>query len=195
MAVLKTLLKQIRNCRVCEKYLELGVNPILAASSKSKILIIGQAPGRLVHDTGIPWNDKSGDNLRGWLGVDKATFYNPDIIALMPMGFCYPGAGKSGDLEPRPECAPLWHNKLLSKMPAVKLILLIGQYAQNYYLGSIAKSNLTETVRNFSEYLPRYFVLPHPSPRNFIWQAKNDWFGAKVLPELKRQIQSVIESA
>ena len=195
MAVLKTLLKQIRNCRVCEKYLELGVNPVLAASSKSKILIIGQAPGRLVHDTGIPWNDKSGDNLRGWLGVDKATFYNPDIIALMPMGFCYPGAGKSGDLEPRPECAPLWHNKLLSKMPAVKLILLIGQYAQNYYLGSIAKSNLTETVRNFSEYLPRYFVLPHPSPRNFIWQTKNDWFGAKVLPELKKQIQNVTESA
>ena len=185
---MKKLLLQIRNCKVCEKHLEFGVNPIIAASSKSKIIIIGQAPGRIVHNTGIPWNDKSGDNLRNWMGIDKPLFYNTDIIALMPMGFCYPGKSKTGDLPPRSECAPLWHNKLLAQMPDVKLILLIGQYAQNYYLKEKVKNTLTETVQNFKTYLPVYFPLPHPSPRNNIWQAKNKWFGLKVLPELKKQI-------
>jgi uracil-DNA glycosylase len=188
---MKKLLTQIRNCNVCEKHLEFGVNPIIAASSKSKIIIIGQAPGRIVHNTSIPWNDKSGDNLRNWMGIDKTLFYNTDIIALMPMGFCYPGKSKTGDLPPRPECAPLWHNKLLAQMPDVKLILLIGQYAQNYYLGNKAKNTLTETVQNFKTYLPTYFPLPHPSPRNNIWQAKNKWFGSKVLPELKKQIMAL----
>jgi uracil-DNA glycosylase len=183
---MKTLLEQIRNCTICEKYLELGVNPVIAASLKSKIIIIGQAPGKIVHNTSIPWNDKSGDNLRSWLGVDKPTFYNADIMALMPMGFCYPGTGKTGDLPPRPECAPLWHSKLLAKMPDVKLILLIGQYAQNYYLGNQAKNTLTESVRNYKEYLPKYFLLPHPSPRNNIWQAKNEWFGLEVIPQLRK---------
>jgi uracil-DNA glycosylase len=172
----------------------LGVNPIIAASSKSKIIIIGQAPGKIVHNTNIPWNDKSGDNLRNWLGIDKITFYNPDVIALMPMGFCYPGTGKSGDLPPRPECAPLWHNKLLAKMTSAKLILLIGQYAQNYYLGKKVKNTLTESVRSFKEYLPRYFLLPHPSPRNNIWQVKNDWFGSQNLPELKKRIRKIINT-
>lgn len=188
------LLKQIRSCRECEKFLPAGVNPIIAASSKSKILIIGQAPGRIVHATGIPWNDKSGDNLRNWLGIDKATFYDPAIVALMPMGFCYPGKGNSGDLPPRPECAPLWHDKLLAKMPAAKLILLIGQYAQAYYLGDKLRANLTETVKNFRAYLPDYFLLPHPSPRNNIWQAKNKWFLTDVLPELKKRVQKMMES-
>jgi uracil-DNA glycosylase family 4 len=191
---MKKLLNQIRDCRVCEKQLEFGVNPIIAASSKSKIIIIGQAPGRRVHNTGIPWNDKSGDNLRNWLGIDKAIFYNDNVIALMPMGFCYPGKSKTGDMPPRPECAPLWHNKLLASMPDAKLILLIGQYAQNYYLSDKAKNTLTETVRNFKTYLPNYFPLPHPSPRNNIWQAKNEWFGLKVIPELKKQIQKIIKS-
>jgi uracil-DNA glycosylase len=185
------LVRQIRNCNVCDQHLEFGANPIIAASSKSKLIIIGQAPGRIVHKTSIPWNDKSGDNLRAWLGIDKSAFYNADLIALMPMGFCYPGSGKTGDLPPRPECAPLWHEKLIKLMTEAKLILLIGQYAQNYYLGDKAKSNLTETVRQFNTYLPKYFPLPHPSPRNNIWQAKNGWFEKEVLPELKKKIKEL----
>ena len=189
---MKNLLREIRSCRHCEEFLESGVNPIVAASPKSRIIVIGQAPGRIVHETGIPWNDKSGDNLRNWLGVDKATFYDPEIIALIPMGFCYPGKGKTGDLPPRPECAPLWHNKLLTLLPKAELVLLIGQYAQNYYLGDKAKAALTDTVRNFKAYLPTYFPLPHPSPRNNIWQAKNAWFEKNVLPVLKKKIKSVV---
>jgi uracil-DNA glycosylase family 4 len=186
------LLGQIKKCKECEHHLEHGVRPIVAASPKSKLIIIGQAPGRIVHTTGIPWNDKSGDNLRNWLGIDKATFYNADKIALVPMGFCYPGTGKNGDLPPRPECAPLWHSKLLALMPNAELILLVGQYAQNYYLKENAKSTLTETVQNFKIYLPNYFPLPHPSPRNNIWQAKNMWFGEEVLPELKKEIREIL---
>jgi uracil-DNA glycosylase family 4 len=186
---MKTLLGQIRNCKECEKHLEFGPNPIVAGSPKSKLIIIGQAPGRIVHNTGIPWNDKSGDNLRSWLGIDKQTFYNDDLIALIPMGFCYPGRGKSGDLPPRPECAPLWHNKLLTLMANAELILLVGQYAQHYYLGDKAKNTLTETVHHFKEYLPKYFPLPHPSPRNNIWQARNGWFADEVLPVLKKHVR------
>ena len=186
---MKKLLLQIRDCSVCAGYLEHGVNPIISASPKSRIIIIGQAPGRIVHETGIPWNDKSGDNLRKWMGIDTATFYDPNLVALVPMGFCYPGKGKSGDLPPRPECAPLWHAKLLAKMPNVKLTLLIGQYAQERYLAGKLKPTLTESVRHFKDYLPQYFILPHPSPRNNIWQAKNAWFGKKVLPELKKKVE------
>lgn len=189
---MNTLLADIKKCVVCKQHLKDGVNPILSVSSKSKIILIGQAPGRIVHNTGIPWNDKSGDNLRNWLGIDKAIFYNTDILGLMPMGFCYPGKGKTGDLPPRPECAPLWHKKLFALMPNVKLVILVGQYAQNYYLGDKAKDTLTETVRNFKTYLPTYFPLPHPSPRNNIWQAKNPWFGKEVLPELKKIVLNSI---
>jgi len=189
---MEELLKAIKNCQVCEKHLALGVNPIMSAGVNSKIVIIGQAPGRIVHETSIPWNDKSGDNLRQWLGVDKAIFYNPEHIALIPMGFCYPGTGKSGDLPPRPECAPLWHHQLLSLMPQVQLTLLIGQYAQNYYLRDQVQVTLTDTVQQFERYLPRYLPLPHPSPRNNIWQAKNPWFAELVLPELKRQVKNIL---
>ena len=187
------LLQEIRNCKTCEKHLELGVNPVISASTTSRIVIIGQAPGRKVHDTGIPWNDKSGDNLRNWMGINKTVFYDPAIIALIPMGFCYPGKGRSGDLPPRTECAPLWHQQLLSQMPNVKLTLLIGQYAQSYYLRDKVKENLTESVKHFRNYLPKYFLLPHPSPRNNIWQAKNKWFGIKVLPELKKQVNKILK--
>ncbi|WP_379091171.1 uracil-DNA glycosylase family protein [Pedobacter sp. UC225_65] len=190
--MIKKLLEEIRGCKTCEQYLEFGVRPIIAASSTCKIMIIGQAPGRIVHATGIPWNDKSGDNLRNWLAIDKSTFYNADLIALMPMGFCFPGTGKTGDLPPRPECAPLWHKKLLASIPNLQLILLVGQYAQNYYLGNKAAHTLTETVHQYKKYLPRYFPLPHPSPRNNIWQAKNQWFGSDVLPELKIKIKSIL---
>lgn len=189
---MKELLTTIKNCRTCESHLEHGVNPVVAASIDSKIIIIGQAPGRIVHATSIPWNDKSGDNLRSWLGIDKAIFYNTNKIALMPMGFCYPGTGKTGDLPPRTECAPLWHYLLMDKMKNAELILLIGQYAQNYYLKETAKDTLTDTVRNYKTYLPKYFPLPHPSPRNNIWQAKNEWFGNEVLGELKLLVNKII---
>ena len=165
---MKKLLVKIRKCTVCEDSLEYGANPIVAASESSNIVIIGQAPGRRVHDSGVPWNDPSGNNLRNWLGIESETFYDESKIALLPMGFCYPGKGKSGDLPPRKECAPLWHDSVLDKMKNRKLVLLIGQYAQAYYLRENAKRNLTETVRCFTEYLPYYLPLPHPSPRNNI---------------------------
>ncbi|MDP3312303.1 uracil-DNA glycosylase family protein [Lutibacter sp.] len=186
------LLEQIKNCKECELHLQCGANPIVQASSKSKIVIIGQAPARITHNTGVSWNDISGNNLRTWLGIDKQTFYDAEKVALMPMGFCYPGTGKNGDFPPRKECAPLWHNKLLVQMPELKLIVLVGQFAQKYYLSSVVKPTLTETVQNFETYLPRYFPLPHPSPRNNIWQAKNPWFSTKVLPELQKQILQTI---
>jgi uracil-DNA glycosylase len=186
------LLTKIINCKVCEEFLEFGVNPIIAAGAKSKIVIVGQAPGRIVHKTKIPWNDKSGDKLRSWLGIEKSVFYNTDKVALMPMGFCYPGTGKNGDLPPRPECAPLWHPKLLALMPNIEIVLLIGQYAQNFYLGTKAKNTLTETVQDYKSYLPEYFPLPHPSPRNNIWLSRNEWFSNKVLPELKDQIHNIL---
>lgn len=188
---METLLKNIRNCKICLPYLKDGVNPVLAASSKSKIVIIGQAPGSVVHKTGVAWNDKSGDRLREWMQVDKATFYNPDIFALIPMGFCYPGKGKSGDLPPRKECAPLWHPQLFKEMKEVKLTLLIGNYAQNYYLQN-KKETLTETVKNYQAYLPKYLPLPHPSPRNNIWLSKNPWFEKEVIPYLQGVIKKVV---
>ena len=187
------LLKEVRACKVCEPHLPLGAKPILAASAKSRILLIGQAPGRKVHETGIAWNDPSGDNLRNWLGINKELFYNPDLVAIVPMGFCYPGSGKSGDLPPRPECAPLWHAKLLEKMPDVALTVLIGRYAQGYYLKDRAYKTLTETVQHYKEYLPQYLPLPHPSPRNRIWQRRNPWFEEEVLPELKQRVQQALK--
>jgi len=170
----------------------LGPRPIIAAHPKSKIAIIGQAPGAKVHQTGVPWDDPSGKKLREWLNVTEQQFYNKQLFALIPMGFCYPGKGKSGDLPPRPECAPKWHNPLMDQMPNLDLIILIGQYAQNHYLGDTMKKNLTETVNNYNIYLPKYFVLPHPSPRNRFWLQKNPWFGKQVLPELQKRVNALI---
>lgn len=186
---MKELLTEISKCQICAAKLPLGPRPIVSASPRSKVAIIGQAPGSVVHKTGIPWDDKSGENLRKWLGVNAKQFYDADTIALIPMGFCYPGRGKSGDNPPTKECAPAWHEALLSKMPELDLILLVGKYAQDYYLGKQTYRTLTETVENFSDYLPRYFVLPHPSPRNNIWQARNPWFAKEVLPALKDRIR------
>ena len=186
------LIKEIANCTICNEHLALGPRPIVAAHPKSKIVIIGQAPGIVVHRTGIPWDDKSGQNLRNWMGVTISDFYNPEKIALIPMGFCYPGKGKSGDLPPRKECAPLWHDPLLTHLNEIELILLIGKYAQDYYLKDTAKSTLTETVRNYKEYLPKYFTLPHPSPRNNIWQAKNEWFSLATIPKLQKEIKRIL---
>lgn len=173
-------------------HLLMGPNPVQTAHHKSTIIVIGQAPGLVVHRSGIPWDDKSGQNLRDWMGVDNNTFYNPEKIALIPMGFCYLGKGKSGDLPPRKECAPRWHPVLLEHMKEVKLVLLIGKFAQAYYLQKRVRKTLTETVRNFREYLPAYFVLPHPSPRNFIWQNKNPWFKRSVIPALRIKINEAI---
>lgn len=187
------LLNNISNCTVCKEHLPLGPRPIVAAHPKSKIVVIGQAPGTVVHKTGIPWDDKSGENLRNWMGIVPVDFYDSKKIAIIPMGFCYPGKGKTGDLPPRKECAPLWHDALLHQLPAVELILLIGKYAQDYYLKNTAKKTLTETVKNYQNYLPKYFVLPHPSPRNNIWQAKNEWFKRLIIPELQQEIQRVLK--
>jgi len=188
---MKKLLQEIRQCQVCLPFLKDGVNPVLSAHTKSKVAIIGQAPGSIVHKTGIPWDDKSGDRLREWLGINKTIFYKPEIFAIVPMGFCYPGKGTSGDLPPRKECAPLWHQQLLKKMPNIKLTLLIGTYAQSYYLSENKKKTLTETVKNYQDYLPEYLPLPHPSPRNNIWLKKNDWFVKEVIPVLQQRIKSI----
>jgi len=190
---MEKLLQDIRACRVCEKFLD--PRPVMSASKNSKIIIIGQAPGIRVHKSGIAWDDPSGDNLRSWMGVSKDQFYDTDNFAIIPMGFCYPGKGKSGDLPPRKECAPLWHPPLFKMMKNVRLTLLIGQYAQNYYLKGTKKANLTETVLHFEEYLPEFFTLPHPSPRNFIWQTKNKWFEKDALPQLKSIVQKILNEA
>jgi len=182
---MKSLLNEITNCTICADHLPHGCRPVLTAHPDSKLIIIGQAPGRKVHESGIPWDDKSGDNLREWLGVSKELFYDPTQIALVPMGFCYPGTGKSGDLPPRKECAATWHKTLLSQIENPKMTLLVGSYAQKYYLGKSAKRNLTETVKAYKEYLPKYLPLVHPSPRNNIWQAKNEWFKKELVPELR----------
>ncbi len=189
---MKTLLQEIAKCKICDKDLKFGARPVVSGSTKSKIIIIGQAPGIIVHNSGIPWDDKSGSNLRSWMEISNDDFYDSDKVAIIPMGFCYPGKGKTGDLPPRKECAPLWHNQLLENINP-KLILLIGKYAQDYYLGARAEATLTATVRNFKNYLPEYFVLPHPSPRNNIWQAKNEWFKKEVLPTLKEVTQQVLK--
>lgn len=189
---MQRLLKKIKACDICAAHLPHGVNPVMAASSTSKIIIIGQAPGSKVHSTGIPWDDPSGDLLRVWMGVDKAIFYDAAQIALVPMGFCYPGKGKSGDLPPRPECAPQWHDALMEKMLDAQLIVLIGQYSQKYYLGKEAKINLTETVKNFSDYLPKIFPLPHPSPRNRFWLKKNPWFDDEVVPAFRQLVGDLV---
>ncbi len=189
---MEELLINIRKCEVCKSHLPLGPRPVLAVSVASKIVIIGQAPGTKVHKTGIPWDDPSGKQLRKWLDISDETFYNEKKIAIVPMGFCYPGKGKSGDLPPRPECAPLWHQQLLEKTPNVELIILIGMYAQKYYLKKEAKKTLTETVANYKDYLPNYFVLPHPSPRNRFWLTKNPWFEDEVLPVLKKKISDIL---
>src|SRR5690554_3232199 len=188
---LDELIGRIKNCTLCEPHLPLGANPVFTAHANAEILIVGQAPGTKVHNTNIPLNDPSGDRLRDWLQVDRSTFYNPKKFAIIPMGFCYPGKGKSGDLPPRPECAPTWHNQLLEKLPNVRLTLLIGSYAQKYYLGKDKKRTLTETVHNYREYLPQYFPLPHPSPRNRLWLKKNPWFEETIIPKLRQQTEGL----
>jgi uracil-DNA glycosylase len=158
----------------------------------AKILIAGQAPGRKVHASGLPFDDASGERLRAWMGVEAATFYDPEIIAILPMGFCYPGTGPSGDLPPRPECAIAWRDELLALMPSVELTLVIGHYAIDWHLKTSRGVTLTETVRNWRHYWPTRLPLPHPSPRNNIWLKKNPWFDTEVLPDLKSRIAAIL---
>ncbi|KAB7528559.1 uracil-DNA glycosylase family protein [Flagellimonas olearia] len=188
------LLSEIRNCSVCKAHLPLGPRPIVSAHPESRIVLIGQAPGTKVHQTGVPWDDPSGKQLRKWLNVTDEQFYDEKLFALIPMGFCYPGKGKSGDLPPRVECAPLWHQPLLNQMPQLKLTILIGQYAQNHYLGDTRKKTLTETVKNHQDYGPDFFVLPHPSPRNRFWLSKNPWFEEEVIPQLQKAVSSILKN-
>ena len=183
---LNSLIPEIKGCTLCAGALPHGVRPVLQVSRTAKILIAGQAPGNKVHATGIPFDDPSGDRLRAWMGVSSETFYDPDKIAILPMGFCFPGTGKSGDLPPRKECAPAWRQPLIDCMPDIKLTLVIGQYAAKWHLSDTLERNLTETVRNWRQYIHKGLLpLPHPSPRNNIWLKKNAWFEADVLPELQ----------
>ena len=190
---LRDLLARIRACRHCEQSLPLGPNPVLRASATARLLIVGQAPGTRVHASGIPWNDPSGDRLRQWLELDRERFYDEARIAIVPMGFCYPGRGRSGDLPPPPACAPLWHDQLARRMPALRLVLLVGSYAQQYYLPQtpapvIARETLGARVQRWREFGPRYFPLPHPSPRNTLWLRRNPWFEAEVVPALRERV-------
>jgi len=190
---LEDLLASIRACSVCIQHLPEGPRPIVQASVSARIVIIGQAPGRRVHRSGIPWDDPSGNTLRTWLGLSDDQFYDSALVALVPMGFCYPGSNKSGDKPPRPECAPLWHDAVLSRLPADRLDVIIGAYAQKRYITNRAPS-LTETVANWREHLPEQIVLPHPSPRNRHWLTKNPWFENAALPELQSRVQEVVDS-
>ena len=188
------LLREVRGCRICGAHLPLGPRPILRLASTARLLIIGQAPGSKVHQTGIAWDDVSGDRLRDWTKLDRSVFYDESRVAIVPMGFCYPGAAESGDNPPRPECAPLWHERVLRHLPNLQLTLLVGQYAQRHYLESLRKNSVTETVKAFSEYGPQFFPLPHPSWRSAIWMREHPWFERVVIPALRELIQRSIGS-
>ena len=189
---LDSLLAEIRKCKECEAHLPLEPRPVLAAGEKARILIVGQAPGIRVHKSGVPWDDPSGERLRQWMGIQSKDFYDLSKVALVPMGFCYPGTGKSGDLPPRKECARLWHERLVGNLPEVKLTMLLGRHAQVYRLGNRSDANLTETVRAWRRFTPTCIPLPHPSPRNNRWLKNNPWFLLDVIPYLKRRVRRLL---
>ncbi len=191
MPALRTLLPQVRACRLCEHVLPFGPRPVVQISRSATILIAGQAPGRRVHNTGIPFDDPSGDRLREWMGIDRDTFYNDAKIALLPMGFCYPGTGDNGDLPPRPECAPAWREALLANLPKLQLTIVLGQYAQAYHLKN-GKLSVTEAVRAWKSCWPDQLPLPHPSPRNQMWVKKNPWLEKEVLPALRKRVREIL---
>lgn len=192
MSPVEQLYSEIRRCRVCEKHLRLGPNPILRVSTNARILLVGQAPGTRVHNTGIPWNDPSGDRLRQWLGVDRDTFYDTEKFAIVPMGLCYPGKGSSGDLPPRHECAPLWHTKVRALLPGLKLIILIGSYAVRYYLPHNAKLAVRDVVRQADFETDIFLPLVHPSPRNKLWLKQHPWFEKQIVANLRKRVHKLI---
>lgn len=183
---------ELKACRACAESLPLGPAPVTHLFPTARVLIMSQAPGSKAHHSGVAWDDPSGKRLREWLGVSFEEFYEGGLLSTVSMGFCYPGRGKSGDLPPRPECAPLWHARLLPALPDVRLKLLVGQYSQGKYLAARRKKTLTETVRNWETYMPEFFPLPHPSPRNGIWMRKNPWFEVEVLPALKQTVREIL---
>jgi uracil-DNA glycosylase len=189
------LLREVRACTLCRAHLPLGPRPVFQFDPQARILIAGQAPGRKVHERGIPFLDASGDRLREWLGIDAAVFYDPQRIALLPMGFCYPGTGDSGDLAPRPECAATWRERLLARLVNVRLTLALGRYALAWHLGDGSRPTVTETVVAWREYGPELVPLPHPSPRNNIWWKKNPWFVRELLPELRERVRGLLSEA
>jgi uracil-DNA glycosylase len=194
-AKLAACLREIRACTVCAAELPLGPRPVVRGTVSSRLLITSQAPGTRVHETGLSFNDRSGDVLRSWLGIDREIFYDESRVAIVAMGFCYPGrAANGGDLPPRKECAPLWHARLLPLFPAIELNLLVGSYAIDYYLRESRKPTMTETVRAWREYGPHYFPLPHPSWRNVLWMRQNPWYEAEVLPDLRARVRVALES-
>lgn len=188
------LLSDIRSCEVCKAHLLLEPRPIVSGTLYSKIILVSQAPGKKAHNQNKAWDDPSGKKLREWLGVTQEVFYNPNNFAVLPMGFCYPGKGTTGDLPPRKECAPLWHAKVWEHFSNVKLIILIGKYAQDYYLGGSTKKNLTENVLQYKDFLPLYFPLPHPSPVNHFWRGKNPWFEEEVVGQLQKVVNMVLKT-
>ena len=190
---LAALLEEIRGCTHCAEHLPLGPRPVLRAAETARVLIVGQAPGTKVHETGVPWNDASGKRLREWMGLSEEIFYDPAKVAIVPMGFCYPGRDpRGGDNPPRPECAPLWHPPVLDRLPKLELTLLIGSYAQARYLGERRKKTMTETVRAWRESVPEFLPLPHPSWRNTAWLKKNPWFAEEVLPYLRGRLDKLL---
>lgn len=186
------LLAAIRACRACEGALPLGPRPVVQAGAGARLLIVGQAPGTRVHASGIPWSDASGVRLRDWLGIGEAVFHDAARVAIMPMGYCYPGRGAGGDLPPRRECATLWHARLLAQLPAVRLTLLVGWHAQRHFLGERARGSLTETVAAHAAFAPSLVPLPHPSPRNTAWFQRHPWFADEVLPTLRARVREVL---
>jgi uracil-DNA glycosylase len=191
-STLEKLLDAVRNCRACAAHLPLGPRPVLQADAAARILVVGQAPGRRVHETGIPWNDASGERLRAWMNVDRGTFYDASRIAIIPMGYCYPGRGAHGDLPPRRECAQLWLDQLLAKLPRIELTLLIGHHAQRHFLGARCKPTLAATAESWRDYAPRYLPLPHPSPRNQPWFQRHPSFERRLLPVLRARVRSLL---
>lgn len=193
MATFAALLAEVRACTLCAAELPLGPRPVLQAHPAARILIAGQAPGRKVHASGVPFDDVSGDRLRAWLGVTREAFYDPRQFAILPMGFCYPGTGRSGDLPPRPECAPAWRARLLRGLRHVQLTLVIGQYAQAWHLPG-AGDSVTEVVESWRTHWPQVVPLPHPSPRNQLWLRRHPWFEARLLPALRRRVAEVLSA-
>ena len=186
------LLADARGCRACEAHLPLGPRPVLQADAAARILVVGQAPGARVHASGIAWDDRSGARLRAWMGIDAEHFYDPSRVAIMPMGFCYPGRGSSGDLPPRRECAPLWHERLIGQLPKIELTLFVGAYAQARHLRRTGHVSVTRTVHNWRALGPGVIPLPHPSPRNVAWFKANPWFDDELLPVLQQSVRKLI---